>query len=92
MATLGGAQVLGREDIGHLAPGMAADLVAFDMRSLGFAGASHDPVAALLLCAPAAVSLSLVNGHVVVRDGRLMTVDAVHLSARQTKLARQLAV
>ena len=51
MATLGGAKVLGRDDIGALAPGMAADLVAFDLRGIGFAGGLHDPVAALVFCA-----------------------------------------
>jgi len=52
LATRGGAQVLGRPDIGHLAPGLCADLALFDLRTLAFAGgAVHDPLAALLLCA-----------------------------------------
>ncbi len=50
IATLGGAQVLGRDDIGALAPGMAADLVAVSLDPVGLAGALHDPLAALLLC------------------------------------------
>ncbi len=55
IATLGGAKVLDRDDIGALAPGMAADFVSFDLRQHAFAGALHDPVAALVFCAPSQV-------------------------------------
>ena len=92
VATRGGARVLGRDDIGQLAPGMAADLALFDLRSLGFAGgAVHDPVASLLLCAPANAAYTIVNGRVVVREGRLSTVDLGPLIERHNRLARQLA-
>lgn len=75
IATLGGARVLNRDDIGALAPGMSADFVAFDMEDVGYAGAGHDPVAALVFCTPANVSSSVINGRVVVEDGRLLTAD-----------------
>ncbi len=75
LATRGGAKVLNRDDIGQIAPGFAADLVAFDVRGLDFAGAMADPVAALVFCAPPKVSLSMIDGRVVVRDGRMLTVD-----------------
>ena len=92
VATRGGARVLGRDDIGHLAPGMAADLALFDLRTLGFAGgAVHDPVAALLLCAPAPAAFTVVNGRVVVREGQLATVDLGPLVERHNRLALQLA-
>lgn len=92
VATRGGARVLGRDDIGHLAPGMAADLALFDLRALGFAGgAVHDPVASLLLCAPAPAACTIVNGRVVVRDGQLATVDLGPLVERHNRLAMQLA-
>ncbi len=92
VATRGGARVLGRDDIGHLAPGMAADLALFDLRTLGFAGgAVHDPVAALLLCAPAQAAFTIVNGRVVVRHGQLDTLDLGPLLERHNHLARQLA-
>jgi cytosine/adenosine deaminase-related metal-dependent hydrolase len=92
VATRGGARVLGRDDIGHLAPGMAADLALFDLRGLGFAGAAvHDPVASLLLCAPAQAAFTIVNGRVVVREGRLATLDLGPLVERHNQLALQLA-
>ena len=92
VATRGGALVLGRDDIGHLAPGMAADLALFDLRTLGFAGgAVHDPVAALLLCAPAQAAYTIVNGRVVVRQGQLATVELGPLLERHNRLALQLA-
>ena len=92
VATRGGARVLGRDDIGHLAPGMAADLALFDLRTLGFAGgAVHDPVAALLLCAPAQAAYTIVNGRVVVRQGQLATVELGPLLERHNRLALQLA-
>jgi 8-oxoguanine deaminase len=92
LATRGGAQVLGRRDIGHLAPGMCADLALFDLRTLAFAGgAVHDPVGGLLLCASPQAAWTVVNGQVVVREGRLTTVDLGPLIERHNRLAVTLA-
>ena len=87
LATRGGAAVLGRDDIGHLAPGMAADLVAFDLNRLEFAGAGHDPLAALVFCASTCVDFSLINGRVVVEDGQLTTAELGVLVERHNNLA-----
>jgi len=92
MATRGGAEVLGRQDIGHLAVGMCADLALFDLRTLGMAGgAVHDPVASLLLCASPQASYTVVNGRVLVRQGQLTTVDLGPLVERHNRLALTLA-
>lgn len=92
LATRGGAQVLGRRDIGHLAVGMCADLALFDLGALPFAGgAVHDPVGALMLCASANTRHTIVNGRMVVRDGQLTTVDLGPLLERHNRLARELA-
>lgn len=92
LATRGGAQVLGRRDIGQLAPGLCADLALFDLDTLAFAGgAVHDPVAALLLCASPPAAWTIVNGRVVVRQGQLATLDAGPLVERHNRLALQLA-
>ena len=92
LATRGGAEVLGRRDIGHLAPGMCADLALFDLRTLGFAGgAVHDPVGSLLLCASPQAAYTVVNGRVVVREGQLATVELQPLGERHNRLAIQLA-
>jgi 8-oxoguanine deaminase len=48
IGTRGGAAVLGRDDIGHLAPGMSADFIAMNLNQVQYAGAWHDPVAAVL--------------------------------------------
>ncbi|HUO23376.1 MAG TPA: 8-oxoguanine deaminase [Caulobacteraceae bacterium] len=90
MGTLGGAKVLGRDDVGALAPGMAADLAVFDLGALALAGALHDPVAALIFCAPLRSAYTIVNGRVVVREGRLETLDLRALIARHNRLAGQL--
>lgn len=90
VATRGGAAVLGRDDIGQIAPGMAADLVAFDLRQIAFAGALHDPLAALVFCAPTNVALSLINGRVVVQQGRLVPVELEPLLERHNALAQRL--
>ena len=92
LATRGGAEVLGRKDIGHLAPGMCADLALFDLRTLGFAGgAVHDPVGSLLLCASPQAAYTVVNGKVVVREGQLATVELGPLLERHSQLAITLA-
>ena len=87
---VGGAQVLGRDDIGALSVGMAADLAAFDLNHIAFAGALNDPVAALAFCGPVAAAYTIVNGRVIVREGRLTTVDLPGLIHRHNNLAAQL--
>jgi len=75
LATLGGARVLRRDDIGALVPGKAADLVAFRVDGLTHAGGQADPVASLLTCAPAQVWLSVINGQVIVEDGQFLPFE-----------------
>jgi len=88
MATLGGARVLGRDDIGTLAPGKAADFIGVRLERLEFAGAScHDPAGALVLCTPPQVDLSVINGRIVVEDGHIPGLDLERLIARQNELA-----
>ena len=92
LATRGGAATLGRDDIGALAPGMAADFVGYRLDALGLAGgAVHDPLAALVFCQPPGVDLSVVNGRVRVEGGRLVGVDLPPLIARHNAIARGLA-
>ena len=94
VATRGGAQVLGRaHDIGQIAVGYCADLAMFRTDTVAMAGgAIHDPVGALLLCASANADHTIVNGRVVVRDGRIATVDMGPLIERHNALAKQLAL
>ena len=90
LATRGGAAVLGRDDIGYLAPGMSADFFALNLNQLAFAGAGHDPVAAVLLCQPPNVDYSVINGRVVVADGQLTTIDLGPLLERHNQIAAQM--
>ena len=75
IATRGSAAVLGRDDVGYLAPGMSADFIAINLNRVDYAGAWHDPAAAVLFCGPRGVDWSVINGRVVVDNGRLTTVD-----------------
>ncbi len=91
LATRGGAEVLGRDDIGYLAPGMAADFVGYRLDTLSMAGgAIHDPIAALIFCQPPNVDLSVINGKVRVQEGRLVDVDLPPLVERHNAIARAL--
>jgi cytosine/adenosine deaminase-related metal-dependent hydrolase len=91
LATRGGADVLGRDDVGYLAPNMAADFIGIRLDSLALAGgAVHDPLAALVFCRPANVDLNVIAGAVRVRDGKLDGVDLESLVARHNELARAL--
>lgn len=89
LATRGGAQVLGRADIGQLAPGMAADFIAVDIDRPEFAGA-HDVVAALLLCDVGRVDYSCINGRWVVREGRFLPFELGPLVAEVNALGRHM--
>jgi cytosine/adenosine deaminase-related metal-dependent hydrolase len=92
MATRGGAAVLGRDDLGALAPGLAADFIGFRLGTLDFAGgAVHDPLAALVFCHPPYVDLSVINGRRRIADGHLLDVDLPPLIARHNALALALA-
>ena len=88
LATLGGAAVLGRDDIGALVPGMAADFIAYRQDRLEFTGAQHDPLAALVFCTPVNVDLSVVNGQVRVKDGWIVDLDLPSLIQRHNAISR----
>ncbi|MCC6167599.1 MAG: 8-oxoguanine deaminase [Caldilineaceae bacterium] len=91
LATLGGAAVLGRDDIGALAPGMAADLIAYDLSAPTYAGAAvHDPLAALIFCQPQPVDFAMVNGRVLVQEGRPTLFDLPALVEAHNAAARNL--
>ncbi len=90
LATRGGAAVLGRTDIGSLEAGKCADFFAIRLDKLAYAGGLHDPVAAVLFCAPQGVDLSVIGGKMVVKDGQLLTVDVPHLVERHNQAAHRL--
>jgi 8-oxoguanine deaminase len=90
LATLGGAAILGRDELGSLQPGKAADLVAFRVDGLETAGALSDPVAALVTTSPLQAWLSVINGRVVISDGALRTVELPPLVHRHNQLSRAL--
>jgi cytosine/adenosine deaminase-related metal-dependent hydrolase len=90
LATRGGARVLGRDDIGSLAPGKAADVVGWRLDRLAYAGALHDPVAALVFCQPQNVDLAIVNGRQRVRNGEILGLDLPALVAEHNARSRAL--
>jgi len=90
LATLGGAQLLGRDDIGCLEVGRAADLVAYRVDGIQHAGAGGDPVAALLTCAPVGAWLSVINGRVVLEQGNIIGLDLPSLVTQHNEQAQRL--
>jgi len=91
MATIGGARVLHREqEIGSIEPGKAADLIAFDLSDIAFAGAHSDPVAAVVHCAADRVDLAMVNGEWRVREGRLVDEPILDLIPVHNRLSKEL--
>lgn len=89
LATIGGARVLGRADIGSLEPGKCADFIAFDLNKLETAGALHDPVAALVFCQPQNTDYTVVNGEYVVKEGNLVHLDiSRHIEIHNQAAAR----
>ena len=76
MATRGSARLLGRDDIGQLAPGKCADLFLIDSRRLEFVGSCFDAGSVLgTVGVRGPVDYTVVHGKVTVRHGRLVTVD-----------------
>jgi cytosine/adenosine deaminase-related metal-dependent hydrolase len=91
LATRGGARVLGRADIGQLAPGMAADFAVFPLAQIEFAGADWDPVAALVFCGPVKPRTVVVGGRRIVDDGQITGLDLDRHINHHRNLARALA-
>ena len=89
MATIGGAQCLGRTDIGSIEPGKRADIALFDLRDPAYSGAD-DPVAALLLCAPTTVRFLVVEGRVVVNEHKLTTLEMTPWLSRHRSIAARI--
>ncbi len=92
MATIGGSKVLGRDDIGYLAPGMSADFVAFNIDTPALVGSHHDVVAALIFCQPPVVDYSFINGKKVIDQGQLVTVNLEQLTETCNQLAKAMIV
>jgi 8-oxoguanine deaminase len=90
LGTRGGAEVLGRNDIGSLEVGKCADFFAVDLRRLEYAGAAHDPVSALVFCQPVRVDYTVVAGKFVVKERQLVTVDERKLADKHNQAARRL--
>ena len=90
IATRGSASVLGRKDLGSLEPGKCADFFSVRLDHLGLAGAWHDPVAAVVFCAPLHADTTVVGGKLVVKDGQLITVDLPTLVEKHNCAASRL--
>jgi cytosine/adenosine deaminase-related metal-dependent hydrolase len=90
LATVDGARILGRDDIGRIAPGLVADLIALDLNRIEFAGGLHDPVAAIVLCGPSSVDQSWVGGRPLVQDRRVFGVELGSLVDEHNRLSRTL--
>jgi len=91
LATRGGAAVLGRDDIGYLAPGMAADIIGFSLETIDLAGgAVHDALASLVFCRPPDVDFAIVNGRPLIEGGRFLNLDTAALVRRHNEIARSL--
>jgi cytosine/adenosine deaminase-related metal-dependent hydrolase len=90
IATRGSASVLGREDLGSLEVGKCADFCAIHLNRLSYAGALHDPVAAVVFCAPVGVDYTVVGGKFVVKDGKLVTINLLELVEKHNRAATRL--
>lgn len=91
IGTRGGAEVLGRDDIGHLAPGMCADFFSIDLNTIDFAGGLHDPVASVVFCAPQPAKYTVINGDVIVENGQITTVEMQPVIEEQNRHAAKMA-
>jgi cytosine/adenosine deaminase-related metal-dependent hydrolase len=90
LATLGGARVLQRDDLGSIEPGKAADIIAFRIDDIEHAGALGDPVAGLVTCTPARAWLSVINGRVLVENALLAGIDIPQLVSRHNAISLNL--
>jgi len=91
MATVGGARVLGRDDIGTIEVGKAADMALFSVDDIGLAGALHDPAAAPFMSfSTGRTDYTIVNGEVVVDKGSLARANIGEIIAEGNRVAARM--
>ena len=89
LATRGGARALGRDDIGSLEVGKAADLVLIDLQQINFAGALSDPLAAVVFSQSFnRVDTAIANGQIRVQNGQLFGMDTAALIRRHNEISQ----
>ncbi len=91
LATFRGAEVLGRNDIGRLEPGMAADITLMNWNQLQYAGGCNDPAACIVMSGDSRmVDTVIVNGNVVVQSGALLTVNEAEETAKANETGKEM--
>jgi cytosine/adenosine deaminase-related metal-dependent hydrolase len=91
MATNGGRDILNQPEIGSLEEGKAADMFLINTKRLGFAGGLSDSVSALVTSGDSQiVDITIVNGKIVVRDGRLVTIDEDKVAENANKISQKM--
>lgn len=90
IATKGGARVLGRDDIGTIEVGKCADLIAINLNRLEYAGALHDPTAAILFCNTHGVDWNIVGGKIIVEEGHFLPLEIEEQIKKHNRIAKRL--
>ena len=89
MATNGGRDILNQPEIGSIEEGKAADMFLVNTKRLGFAGGLSDAVSALVTSGDSqVVDITIVNGKIVVRDGRLLNIDEEKLIEKANNISQ----
>lgn len=87
MATVGGAQVLGLDGVGHLAEGFSADIILVDMQGAHWQP-GHNPVSDLVYAAQASdVTTVIIAGQIVMKDREILVFDEEHVKERVRALS-----
>lgn len=90
MASRGGAEVLGRSDIGILSKGKAADIVLYDLNDIAYAGC-HNPFVGLVTCGNSSlVKMTMINGKIVYKDGKIENMNMVKVKDEADKISRKI--
>lgn len=90
LASRSGADVLGYDQLGRIEEGALADLILVSLDRIGFAGI-HDAVAAPVFAGDShLVDYSIVNGEVVVENGKLLRVSEEKIVTNANAAAREM--
>ena len=91
MATNGGRDILNQSEIGSIEEGKAADMFLISSKRLGFAGGLSDPISTLVTSGDSQiVDINIVNGKIVVRDGRLVNIDEEEVIEKANQISQKM--